>query len=183
MRYGVALLVSYPTYISVCPLSGQLLSRLTRRTVYISWSIFTSLAPSLFYFSVWELGIAGHELALLSTLAPILLTLEPFLAWARTKEGLLALHVLSFVGLLAYISDKPLARLFMISFATAVLVIKQAVEWTTEANNRGTQYQGVCECSVCQLTLQTFAADRLHPLSIWTGCHLVFAPEACKSLQ
>ncbi|TFK50059.1 hypothetical protein OE88DRAFT_1661586 [Heliocybe sulcata] len=96
---------------------------------YLFWSIYTSLAPTLFYFSVWELGIAGHELALLSVLAPCLLGISPFLAWARSHEGKMTLHVLSFIGLAAYALPSPLLRLFAVSFANMALSIRQAVDW------------------------------------------------------
>ncbi|KAI0714424.1 Frag1/DRAM/Sfk1 family-domain-containing protein [Cerioporus squamosus] len=97
---------------------------------YIYWSVYTSLAPTLFYFSVWELGIAGHELALLSTLSPVLLGIPPFALWAHTREGRTILHGLSaFVGLGAYASRSPLVRLLLVTFANAVAAVGAAVEW------------------------------------------------------
>ncbi|KAJ7284841.1 Frag1/DRAM/Sfk1 family-domain-containing protein [Mycena rebaudengoi] len=65
---------------------------------YIFWSIFTSLIPTLFYFSVWELGISGHELALLSTLSPIFLCMTPLLSWARSRDGSTTLHSVSLLA-------------------------------------------------------------------------------------
>ncbi|TFY58461.1 hypothetical protein EVJ58_g6408 [Rhodofomes roseus] len=79
---------------------------------YIYWSIYTSLTPTLFYFSVWELGIAGHELSLLSTLSPILLGIPPFAEWCPYKL------------------ESPLHRLFVVAFATSVVNIGAAVDWT-----------------------------------------------------
>ncbi|KAJ7931407.1 Frag1/DRAM/Sfk1 family-domain-containing protein [Mycena leptocephala] len=74
---------------------------------YIFWSIFTSLIPTLFYFSVWELGIAGHELALLSTLSPIFLSVTPVLTWAKSRDGSTTLHILSLLGLAAFSLTSP----------------------------------------------------------------------------
>lgn len=97
---------------------------------YVFWSIFTALIPTFFYFSVWELGIAGQELALLTTLSPLFLCNASLRNVLRTKEGLLALHILSFSGLLAYALDSPLHRLFVVSFANAVIMIRHVLDWT-----------------------------------------------------
>lgn len=107
---------------------------------YIFWSIFTSLVPTLFYFSVWELSIAGAELALLSTLSPIVLSIPPLFSWARTRGGRTTLHLLSFSGLAAYALDRPVHRLLIVTFATAIVVVRQVVDWTgTDANDSGYQ--------------------------------------------
>lgn len=111
---------------------------------YIFWSVYTSLIPTLFYFSVWELGIAGHELALLSTLSPIFLSIPSVLDWARTRSGRTILHSLSFSGLAAYALKKPVHRLFVVTFASACLIIRQVVDWTgVDGDSAG--YQGICE--------------------------------------
>ncbi|RPD60996.1 hypothetical protein L226DRAFT_462521 [Lentinus tigrinus ALCF2SS1-7] len=97
---------------------------------YIYWSVYTSLTPTLFYFSVWELGIAGHELSLLSTLSPMLLGIPPFSSWAHTREGRTILHGLSaFVGLGAYAVKSPFVRLLLVAFANASAAVGAAVEW------------------------------------------------------
>src|SRR5260221_5946430 len=57
--------------ISLCPSDDEL----TIFTAYVFWSLFTALIPSLFYFSVWQLSIAGSELALFSVVSPALLSL------------------------------------------------------------------------------------------------------------
>ncbi|KAF5382105.1 hypothetical protein D9615_004235 [Tricholomella constricta] len=111
---------------------------------YVFWSIFTSLIPTLFYFSVWELGIAGHELALLSTLSPVLLGIPSLLRWARTRNGQTALHVLELVGLVAYALESPMHRLLAVSSATAALVLRQAAKWSADEHGEGeVVYQGL----------------------------------------
>ncbi|KIL67488.1 hypothetical protein M378DRAFT_185572 [Amanita muscaria Koide BX008] len=94
---------------------------------YVFWSIATSLLPTLFYFSIWELGIAGQELALLSALSPAFLGIAAIRKALRTRIGLLALNLLSLTGLLAFVSDSPLHRLFIVSFASAVSMIRQVL--------------------------------------------------------
>ncbi|KAJ4479963.1 Frag1/DRAM/Sfk1 family-domain-containing protein [Lentinula aciculospora] len=96
---------------------------------YIFWSVFTSLIPTLFYFSVWELAIAGSELALFSTLSPIWLSIPLVLNWARTRGGQSAMHLLSFIGVAAYILKSPLHRLFLVAFATSAAMIPRVVTW------------------------------------------------------
>ncbi|OBZ72336.1 Protein cwh43 [Grifola frondosa] len=109
---------------------------------FIFWSIFTSLTPTLFYFSVWELGIAGQELSLLSSLSPILLAITPFLEWCRSREGRTILHNLSFAGLYAYALTNPLHRLLVVSFANAVVSIGAAVDWFC-VEEKAIAYQGI----------------------------------------
>ncbi|KAJ6577178.1 Frag1/DRAM/Sfk1 family-domain-containing protein [Mycena capillaripes] len=99
---------------------------------YLFWSIFTSLIPTLFYFSVWELGIAGHELALLATLSPIFLSVTPLLSWAKSRDGSTTLHTLSLLGLAAFLLDKPAHRLGVVFLASAAVLIKQVTSWAAE---------------------------------------------------
>ncbi|KAJ8072662.1 Protein cwh43 [Marasmius tenuissimus] len=96
---------------------------------YIFWSIFTSLIPTIFYFSVWELGISGSELAFLASLSPIFLGISSFRSWASSRAGTVTLHFLSFAGLAAFASPSPTHRLLVVTPATAIAVIRQVVDW------------------------------------------------------
>ena len=108
---------------------NEVTSETDNGVAYIYWSVYTALTPTLFYFSVWQLGIAGQELALLSTLAPVFLGISPFKQWAHTQEGRAILHGLSLIGLAAYVSKSPLTRLFLVAFANSAAAISAAVEW------------------------------------------------------
>jgi len=110
---------------------------------YIFWSIFTALTPTLFYFSIWELGIAGHELALLSTFSPLLLSISSLSFWAHTRGGLTMIQLFSFSGLAAYILHRPIHRLFAVAFSSAATVLSQAVRWRQDA-----YYQSIRKYSV-----------------------------------
>ncbi|CCM06427.1 uncharacterized protein FIBRA_08688 [Fibroporia radiculosa] len=105
---------------------------------FVYWSILTSLTPTLFYFSVWELGLTGSELTLLFTVSPFLLGITPFAEWCRSRWGRTTLHLLSLTGLAAYALDNPTHRLFAVSNAAAIVNIGAAVDWTSD-----TSYQGV----------------------------------------
>lgn len=91
--------------------------------------MYTALVPTLFYFSVWELGFAGHELALLVTLAPVVLGIAPLWEWAAAREGRAVLHGLTLVGLAAYVVPSPLGRLLLVAFASASAVVGVTVDW------------------------------------------------------
>ncbi|KAI0073679.1 hypothetical protein K474DRAFT_1666315 [Panus rudis PR-1116 ss-1] len=97
---------------------------------FVHWSVFTSLALTLFYFSVWQLGIAGHELSLLSTLSPIVLSSPLILDIFCSRLGRTTLHVLTMLGQLAYLSPSPLVRLFIVAFANMALSMGVAVDWS-----------------------------------------------------
>jgi hypothetical protein len=126
---------------------------------YIFWTLFTALIPTLFYFSVWELGIAGHELALLSLLAPALLAMRaispytyifgsdsssPFTSsstltspplpprlfhLALTRKMQTYLQLGSLLGLAAYIIPSPTARLALVATANALAAVRMALLW------------------------------------------------------
>ncbi|KAI0346196.1 hypothetical protein BDW22DRAFT_1352223 [Trametopsis cervina] len=106
---------------------------------YISWSVFTSLPPVLFYFSVWELGIAGSEFSLLSTLSPILLSIPSFLDIASTRTGRTILHGLTLVGLGAYLLKSPMQRLLAVAFANSAMCIGWVIDWSAPPASLGYQ--------------------------------------------
>jgi hypothetical protein len=105
--------------------------------------MFTSLIPTLFYFSVWELGIAGHELALLSTLSPMLLGLPIVRKWVQTREGLTLCRVMEVLGLGAYALDAPGQRLCVVVVSVAVGGLGRVSIWA--GGRDSAEYQGIRE--------------------------------------
>lgn len=115
------------------------------------WSLFTSLIPTLFYFSVWKLGIAGHELALLSVLSPMLLSLSSphdylfgssasntqapsVIDFTSTRRGQSILQLASLIGIAAYLVPSPGGRLALVAIANIISVMRQAVAWSGIVN-------------------------------------------------
>jgi hypothetical protein len=116
------------------------------------WSLFTSLIPTLFYFSVWKLGIAGHELALLSVLSPMLLSLSSphnylfgssasntqapssVIDFTSTRRGQSILQLASLIGIVAYLVPSPGGRLALVAIANMISVMRQAVAWSGIVN-------------------------------------------------
>ncbi|KAF8588899.1 hypothetical protein K439DRAFT_1334281 [Ramaria rubella] len=101
---------------------------------YVWWTIFTSLAPSLFYFSVWQLSISGQEISLISTLSPVFLGVGSVRAVLNTRSGRTGLQALSIVGLIAYKLEDPSMRLFAVSIANISGSLLKAVEWSEPQN-------------------------------------------------
>ena len=102
------------------------------------------MIPTLFYFSVWELAISGHEIAVFSVLSPLLLSLkspkhylfssngerqDTLLDYVLTRSGQVAMHLASVIGLAAYAIPSPLGRLFAVAFATILATLRQVVDW------------------------------------------------------
>lgn len=111
---------------------------MSTRLAYLFWSIVTSLLTTLFYFSVWELGLSGAEAALFIYLTPTLLGIAPIRNWAATRWGRVTLRLLSLIGLVAYKIDGPLERLWAVIVANVAVLLSQVADWTT----CDTSYQG-----------------------------------------
>lgn len=114
-------------------------STLIPSPAYIFWSVFTSLAPTLFYFSIWKLAIAGPEASLLCTLSPVLLGIPSVHLFLTSRWGRITSHLLSLVGLAAYHFHDPLHRLWLVNIANIFACALAAVEWSdTDSFYRGT---------------------------------------------
>ncbi|KAF5359583.1 hypothetical protein D9756_003165 [Leucocoprinus leucothites] len=100
--------------------------------VYLSFvflTLFTALIPTLFYFSIWELGIAGQELALLAVLSPFFLGISSLRNFSRSLTGQTILQSLSLIGLAAYLLNKPLHRLAAVTPAVALSTLAATAKW------------------------------------------------------
>ena len=97
---------------------------------YIFWSVFTSLAPTFFYFSVWKLAIAGPEASLLCTLSPILLGIPSVHLFLTSRRGRIISHLISLVGLAAYRFRDPLHRMWLVNIANIFVCALAVVDWS-----------------------------------------------------
>lgn len=100
----------------------------------------TVLIPSLFYFSVWELSIAGQEISLISLLSPILLAYSSISSKLYTPAGRILLQGICVSGLAAYMIPSPLGRLLVIAAANVSGSLIRAIEWSEspDAYRQGT---------------------------------------------
>ena len=84
------------------------------------WTVFTSLVFQLFYWSVWELALAGSELALLANLSPLLLYNRSFRADISSQRGFAILRgVTVLAGMGVFAAPLPIIRLIGIVIGTA----------------------------------------------------------------
>ncbi|KAJ2911915.1 hypothetical protein MD484_g8496, partial [Candolleomyces efflorescens] len=129
---------------------------------YVFWSLFTVLIPTLFYFSIWELGVAGQEFTLLTLLTPFFLPTTPFFlpsnaetgikTWfqmLRTKKGQTIASLVQYGALGAWMSDSPVVRLGIVGLSCATMIQREVVLWAGlvkgegKAEGRGVGYWSV----------------------------------------
>ncbi|KAJ2926820.1 hypothetical protein H1R20_g10260, partial [Candolleomyces eurysporus] len=129
---------------------------------YVFWSLFTALIPTLFYFSIWELGIAGQEFTLLTLLTPFFLPTTPFFLPAnaetgiktwfqmlRSKKGQTIASLVQYAALGAWTSDSPVVRLGIVGLSCATMIQREVVLWAGlvkgegKAQGRGVRYWSV----------------------------------------
>lgn len=116
----------------------------TTYLAYLFWSIITSLLTTLFYFSVWKLGISGAEASIFIFLSPALLAFAPLRRWANTRSGQITLRILSLAGLAAYKLNDPVARLYVVSGANLAVMVSRSADWVSCEG----AYQGLRELVV-----------------------------------
>ncbi|KAH9810470.1 hypothetical protein DFH28DRAFT_1085703 [Melampsora americana] len=73
-------------------------------TGFVFWTTLTALGPTIFYFSVWSMGLDGMEVLLFSTLAPFLLCL-PILRTLLLRLSPI-LQLLSLLSIGSYLVDR-----------------------------------------------------------------------------
>jgi PGAP2IP, first transmembrane domain len=112
------------------------------------WSIFTVLAPSLFYFSVWQLSFSGQEVSLFATVSPILLGMTSVRTSLSSHSGRTWLQILSILGLVAYQIEHPLLRLLAVTCANISGSLLRAIEWSNqqEAERHGISTSRSVQC-------------------------------------
>ncbi|KAH9822844.1 protein CWH43-like [Teratosphaeria destructans] len=80
------------------------------------WSVLTSLGVLVWYFPLWHMGISGYEVAVMSTVSPVLLGI-PSLKRLIVRYQPLSQLTMGAAGLLAYLVHSPELRLGAVSFA------------------------------------------------------------------
>ncbi|CBQ73327.1 related to CWH43-putative sensor/transporter protein [Sporisorium reilianum SRZ2] len=108
------------------------------------WTALTALHPMIFYFSVYNLAIGGHEALLISQVLGLGVTLAiPSLrsrvrqtsSTGATTVGLVSSQakalgwLLSLVGQASWCIDDALIRLLAVAFSNALLAVLLALEW------------------------------------------------------
>ncbi|KAJ2891481.1 hypothetical protein MKZ38_000325 [Zalerion maritima] len=96
---------------------------------YVFWSMLTSLGIVIWYFPLWHMGISGYEAFVMSTISPLLMGIKSVRNW--TMENLRLVHLLSLVGVAAYLVEKPEARLATVGFG----VWMSCLGWTASLSS------------------------------------------------
>lgn len=99
---------------------------------YIFWTVLTSLGVVVWYFPLWHMGISGYEVAVMSTVSPMLLGI-PSLRRLVTRNSPLVI-LTSGAGLLAYLVVNPPQRLGMVSFGVWQGTLAWVALWWSKRN-------------------------------------------------
>lgn len=102
---------------------------------YIFWSILTSLGVSVWYFPLWHMGISGYEAMIMATISPLLLGIS----WVRklVLSNLRIVHLISLIGLLAWLVKDPAGRLFTVALAVSLECLTWVGFWYADRANPG----------------------------------------------
>lgn len=93
----------------------------------------TSLGVVVWYFPLWHMGISGYEVAVMSTISPLLLGVAPI---RRIVFGNITLiQATTIVGLLAYLVKSPEGRLGSVSFAVWQGCLAWTAMWSSARGN------------------------------------------------
>ncbi|KAK7935836.1 hypothetical protein PG985_001331 [Apiospora marii] len=97
---------------------------------YVFWSILTGLGLVIWYFPLWFMGISGYEALVMSTISPLLLGAKP--VRSLVINHLRIFHFLSLAGLLAYLVEDPIYRLFTVGFGVSMSCLSWAAQLYSE---------------------------------------------------
>ncbi|RYO76819.1 hypothetical protein DL766_010076 [Monosporascus sp. MC13-8B] len=107
---------------------------------FVFWSMLTSLGLVIWYFPLWHMGISGYEALVMTTVSPIILGVKPLRSFVTNNLRLC--HLLSLVGVAAYLLKDPTYRLFTVGFGVAMACLS----WATTFSESG--YAGGLEAKI-----------------------------------
>lgn len=103
---------------------------------FVFWTVLTSLGLCVWYFPLWHMGISGYEVAVMSTVSPLLLGIPAFRSLAIKYNRWFHLSAV-IPGLLAWQVTNQANRLFAISFAVWQGCLAWTATWYAERGNTG----------------------------------------------
>ncbi|KAK4226294.1 hypothetical protein QBC38DRAFT_480893 [Podospora fimiseda] len=98
---------------------------------YVFWSILTSLGVVVWYFPLWHMGISGYEAFIMTTVSPFLLAIRPIGSFVVKNQRIT--HFLSLAGLVAYLVEDPVYRLFAVGFGLSMACISWAATLSSDS--------------------------------------------------
>lgn len=100
---------------------------------FVFWSMLTSLGLCVWYFPLWYMGISGYEVLVMVTISPYLLGIGPLRR--AVIRNIRTVHLLSLVGLAAYLAKPPVARLMGVGFGVSMSCLAWTATWYAERGN------------------------------------------------
>ena len=85
---------------------------------------------TLLDFPLWHMGISGYEVMVMVTISPFLLAIRPIRS--LVVKNLRAFHFVALTGLLAYLVNDPVYRLFTVGFAIWISCLAWAATFYSE---------------------------------------------------
>ncbi|KIW02846.1 uncharacterized protein PV09_05902 [Verruconis gallopava] len=85
---------------------------------FVFWTVLTSLGVCVWYFPLWHMGISGWEVMVMSTITPFLLSVPAIRSFVISNN--MIFHLLSTVGLFAYLITTPEYRLLSVGFGVSM---------------------------------------------------------------
>ncbi|CAK4033589.1 probable FGF receptor activating 1 [Lecanosticta acicola] len=97
------------------------------------WTVLTALGVVVWYFPLWHMGISGYEVAVMSTISPLLLGIPPLRR--MVTKSLPTVLLTTGVGLLAYLVKTPEQRLGAVSLGVWQGCLAWTATWWSKRNN------------------------------------------------
>ncbi|OAL46244.1 calcofluor white hypersensitive protein precursor [Pyrenochaeta sp. DS3sAY3a] len=128
---------------------------------FVFWSMLTSLGLCVWYFPLWYMGISGYEALVMCTLTPFFLGIR----WFRyvVVRHVWFFHLLSLSGLLAYLVESPVNRLFAVGFGVSMACLS----WTATFYGERSQPHRL-EARISALAIGLVASS-VAKLAFWTN--------------
>ncbi|KAK3317259.1 Frag1/DRAM/Sfk1 family-domain-containing protein [Cercophora scortea] len=100
---------------------------------FVLWSTLTGLGVVIWYFPLWHMGISGYEAFVMSTISPVLLAIKPFRTLVVNHQRIA--HLISLVGLFAYLVEDPAYRLFTVGFSVSIGCLSWAATFYADSDH------------------------------------------------
>lgn len=97
---------------------------------FVFWSTLTSLGLLVWYFPLWHMGISGYEAMVMTTISPLLLGIPS--VRKLVFKNLQVCHFLGLSGLLGFMVQNDVRRLFTVGFGVWMSALSWAATWYVE---------------------------------------------------
>ena len=104
---------------------------------YIFWSVYQGLVPSIWFYSMFALGISGYELFALVLLSPFLVGIPGMLSVIQNRWGRVVCRLITIGSLAGFQAPTILTRLILVSIGNFFLLLDQTASlWSHSPKQR-----------------------------------------------